>query len=412
MQNGRWNYEAIKALAKATPGATVPDLLALARQNDPFYAGTPADCEQAAWFADVWQRGGFLSAHLRRVHYWAVSQDPPLTMPNGKPYINTEACWSFLGQASKMARYLDLVPIADVRDNKNPPATVHAVYAGDTTPDYTLYPPALDAPLIAVDAALVGDVQPYHLEVWCEKSTMNDVLLPVCRRYGANLVTFEGEASITACYDLVRRIEDADKPARVFYISDFDPAGNSMPVATARKVEFMLARYGAAQDVRIGALALTLDQARAYRLPRTPIKDTERRAARFEDAFGEGATELDALEALHPGVLGRLVDDALGRYYNAAAAQQVRNQAWRLQEAIRAEAQAIMDRYRAELDALEAMNDELRAIDVNPAEYAVMPGAADVTEDDAAWLFASDRDYMTQLGYYKAHKGATNGKEA
>src|SRR5436305_1114947 len=36
-------------------------------------------------------------------------------------------------------------------------------------------------------------VQPYHLEVWCEKSTMNDVFMPLCERYGANLQTGMGE---------------------------------------------------------------------------------------------------------------------------------------------------------------------------------------------------------------------------
>ncbi|HMM29944.1 MAG TPA: hypothetical protein PKD46_16805 [Aggregatilineaceae bacterium] len=410
MPVGCWDYTRIKALAADTPGVRVTDLLALAPQNDPLYAGTPADREQAAWFAALWQRGGFSRAHLRRVHYWTVSQDPPAIMPNGKAYVNTEACWKYLTQASKMARYLGLVPIEDVVDHKNPPANVQAFYSGALALDYDLFPPELDEPAISVYGPQAGDVQPYHLEVWCEKSTMNDVLLPVCRRYGANLVTFEGEASVTACYDLVRRVQQADRPARIFYISDFDPAGNSMPVATARKVEYMLTRYGAGQDVRLRALALTLDQVRAYRLPRTPIKETERRAGRFEEAFGEGATELDALEALHPGVLARLVDDALRPYYSDAARRAADDVIEDLRQAIRDEAQAIMDRYRAELDALQAMNDELRAIYVDASDYVVAPAEPDVSEDDAAWLFASGRDYMTQLGYYKAHKGATNGK--
>jgi hypothetical protein len=39
--------------------------------------------------------------------------------------------------------------------------------------------------------------QRYHVEVVCEKSTMNDVLIPLCERYGMNLQTGAGELSIT-----------------------------------------------------------------------------------------------------------------------------------------------------------------------------------------------------------------------
>ena len=59
---------------------------------------------------------------------------------------------------------------------------------------------------------------------------------------------------------------------------------------------------------------LTEDQCRRYRLPRTPIKETERRKSRFEQRFGVGATELDALEALHPGEMRQIVDTEISRY--------------------------------------------------------------------------------------------------
>ncbi len=46
-------------------------------------------------------------------------------------------------------------------------------------------------------------------------------------------------------------------------------------------------------------LPLTLDQVQYYQLPRTPIKETERRRGGFEGRYGEDAVELDALEALY-----------------------------------------------------------------------------------------------------------------
>jgi predicted nucleic acid-binding Zn-ribbon protein len=41
------------------------------------------------------------------------------------------------------------------------------------------------------------NLQPYHVEVWCEKSTMNDELLPLCERWGVNLINGVGFMSIT-----------------------------------------------------------------------------------------------------------------------------------------------------------------------------------------------------------------------
>ncbi len=52
-------------------------------------------------------------------------------------------------------------------------------------------------------------------------------------------------------------------------------------------------------DVRVFPVVLTLDQVQYYQLPRTPIKETERRRGGFEGRYGEDAVELDALEALY-----------------------------------------------------------------------------------------------------------------
>jgi hypothetical protein len=399
-----WDYDTIKHVAKEA-GYRVDDLLALARQNDPFYVGTPGDVQKAHWFADIWRRAGYTSGvHLRRVHYWTVSQSPPVNLPDGKPYENTDNCWKYLCQTAKLARYMGLVRIADIIDNKNPDPHLHARYTPGG-PDGWIDVPELDRPDVFAVGIDDGAAQPYHLEVWCEKSTMNDVLLPVCRRYGANLVTFEGEVSITACYDLIRRIrESGGKPARVWYLSDFDPAGNSMPVAMSRKVEYMLGRYELAYDVRITPSVLTPEQVQRYRLPRTPIKESERRAASFEDAFGAGATELDALEALHPGELARIVEAAVSPYYSRAAAQAAQQAYQEFEAAVNARIEAVTSRYRAELDALAGMVDGLREIEVDAGAYAVERHDPHVVEDDG-WLFDSGRDYLDQLSYYRNHKG-------
>jgi hypothetical protein len=98
------NYEQIKQLARAT-GQRVTDLITLAPQNDPFYTGTPSDWALGEWFAGLWQVFNYQTkVHIRRVHYQIVSQDPPIMLPNGKVYENTEECWNTLNLASTLIR--------------------------------------------------------------------------------------------------------------------------------------------------------------------------------------------------------------------------------------------------------------------------------------------------------------------
>ncbi|WP_236601785.1 hypothetical protein [Ktedonobacter sp. SOSP1-52] len=216
----RLTYEQMKELEQQS-GKRVTDLIALAAQNDPFYVGRPADLALAEWLAHVWQRFGYTGqVHIRRVHYQLVSQDPPIQLPNGMPYTNTEACWNRVLQASKHARYLELVDPAVFVDRKHPETMLYS------DEEWKAAVAAIEVVVPEVEGALpdfpdppqygpvkLARAQRYHLEVVCEKSTMNNVLIPLCERYGMNLQTGAGELSITAALNMVRRIEQVGKPA-------------------------------------------------------------------------------------------------------------------------------------------------------------------------------------------------------
>ena len=145
--------------------------------------------------------------------------------------------------------------------------------------------------------------QPFLVEVWVEKSSQGDILVPLARRLGFNLQSGAGETSEVLARDAISRAIEDRRPMRILYISDFDPSGRSMPVALARKIEYWIAELGLDLDITLDPIVLTPAQCEHYGLPRTPLKSTDRRASKFEDRFGSGATELDALEALHPGEL-------------------------------------------------------------------------------------------------------------
>jgi hypothetical protein len=460
----RLDYEGIKALAAET-NRSVSHLLTLSNDHDPFYAGLPSSRERAEWFARVWERfGGGAGYLLRRLHYQLISSTDPPLMPDGETYLNTEKCWNYLGGASSSARHLELVPAEDFVDRRNPDHRLNAVYQPPEEPSWAggeLYSWSLPTircdlhnsihlslPEVRVDGyGYTQADQPFHLEIWIEKSTMNDVLEPLCRRLGINLITSIGFQSITSAIQFlsrlekVRRIIGEKKPARIFYLSDYDPAGVHMPSAVARMVEFYLDRYAPGADIKLTPLVLTERQVKQYRLPRTPIKESDLRKGKFEDRHGEGAVELDALEALHPGELAQIVRSAVARYIDEDIGTELDETAEEAQEAAENTLEEAFSGVREELDEIEeeartiCEKYERQLLDLNKQlQQELAPLAARLeasrhvaeekvgnleidlpdrpvsslespNEDD--WLFDSGRDYLEQMAAYKAAKKTT-----
>ncbi|HLG78367.1 MAG TPA: hypothetical protein VFA09_01370 [Ktedonobacteraceae bacterium] len=443
MDTNQISYEQIKGLARQL-GQRVTDLIPLAPQNDPFYTGTPNDWALAEWFAGLWQAFQYTTkVHIRRVHYQIVSQHPPVLMPNGLPYENTETCWNVLNLASKAARYLRLVDPAAFNDRRNPDPLVYATHRvpePDVRVRGRLWESDFQLPdFPALPYYSVSGYQPeqaYHLELWCEKSTMNDVLEPLCQHYGMNLQTGLGELSITATLALARRLEAAGKPARIFYVSDFDPAGQSMPVSVSRKVEYFVRTLGLDVDVRVFPVILTLEQVQYYRLPRTPIKETERRRGGFEERYGEGAVELDALEALYPGELQALLQQCIACYYDTSLSGRVQQAEDALERELSSIWQQVTGRYAADVEALRADYEQLReefagrmagyserlqvlwhavqqelSLSIPHLEAYPLPAPAPGTELGEG-LYNSARDYLEQIEAYKQFQGKLHLQEA
>lgn len=339
------DYLTIKTLAKEN-GLRVKDLCALAPANDPFYVGRPSDVEQGQWFYNLWQQFGFAEGvHLRRIHYRLVAYGD-ITKPNGEVYENTDKDWAYLNNAAKNARYMGLVDPASFVDRRNPDpvvraswlnpgdeeylgpdpyATINPAYGDEWEESYYQAPllPDFPTPFYALPsppnytAHGYNVQQDYHLEIWCEKSTMNDVFIPLCEQYGANLVTGLGEMSITAVLELMYRVHQSQRPARILYVSDYDPAGHGMPVSVSRKIEYFQKNKGFSQlDIKLYPVCLTIEQVNEYSLPRVPSKESDKRKKHWDAVHGQGVVELDALEALYPGELSDILAQHLKQWYD------------------------------------------------------------------------------------------------
>jgi hypothetical protein len=470
----QWDYEGLKQRAGELC-VRVKDLLVLSHHNDPFYIFSSRRAE-AEWFAKMWEKMEMQPGdHNRGLHYKLVSQKKPVLMQDRMRYTNTVECWFRLVRASRDARYLGLVDAADMADRRNAePVIYHREGDGGGVPSYHVSSseidwqvqmptlPSLPSMPVLPFAWLNVETreQPYRLEIWCEKSTMDHVLDPLAAQYGATLIIGTGEISATHCHLAVGRAEedvrssddDADgevssgdlRPVRILYISDFDPAGLSMPVSAARKIEFY-ARQQPGLDIQLIPIGLNHDQCVEYELPRTPIKKSEMRKAKFEERYGTGATELDALEALHPGVLRRIVKEAILRFYDADLDRRTREMAAEVREQLHDATNEVHHEHYKQIETLQAQYAELSAqydemistcrerlveIEARLADWKEEaeelwgtltdeienlvdpymdgvewpePREADDLLDDA--LYDSARSYTDQLRYYKAFQG-------
>ena len=305
---------------------------------DPFDVSsnpTPAQTSWAEWFKEI-TKDVNPPYHIRRIHYRTLGK----LKPDGLPYENTDNDSALMGKASEYARYLGLIPFDAIEDHKNEGETVSVVYLPDEVSvglemgARNLAIPTIDdasdtihdfrggSPIINYGVAIR---QPYHLEIWIEKSTMNDVLIPIAKEFGAGLYVAGGQFSLTNIADLFKRIRGLKKPVRLFYLRDFDPAGQTMAKAVARKIEWFVRKQQPELDLKLFDVALTHQQCLEYQLPRSPMDREERYKGKFEVKFGEGATELDALEALRPGALADIVKGALQPYFDEDLADDIKD---------------------------------------------------------------------------------------
>jgi hypothetical protein len=320
------NYEDIHKLAR-TLGCTTADLLALIPSNDSSFAERNGRRKEAEWFAETCRMLGLgTGLHVRRAHYRAAISPPvPILKPDGTPYENTHNDWMLMARASRDARYLGVVPADWFVDRRSQDPIIYAKFsewrvAPSIDVEHTRafessaywLPDEPDLPALSLDNFTAE--QRYLVELWIEKTTVHDILKPLARRYDLNLIAFSGEGSEIACRAAIKRAQRARRPLRILYLSDFDPGGRSMPVAIARKIEYWLNAKDSNLDLTLDPIVLLPEQVEHYRLPRIPIKDIERRAAKFEQNFGEGAVELDALDALHPGELHQIVQQTVLKY--------------------------------------------------------------------------------------------------
>lgn len=311
--------------ASRETGGSLNDLTVLAAQNDPYRLDTATSHTEGRWLAEqmVAMRLTERRIHLRGLHYALVSTSG-LAKPNGEPYRNDGKDWLWLqSSAAKAARWLGYVRFDQITDERNSPPVIRVkalepvrtfLYVGD---GIEIKIPDLEDMIPAIGLANFEARQPYHLVVYGEKTSLVDVLTPLCNRYGADLYLPSGEISDTLLYQMARVGAEDGRPMVVFVLADFDPSGSQMAVSIGRKLQAFRDLHFPDLEFELHPVALTEAQVREHKLPSTPLKETERRADGWRAAHGGlEQTEIDALATLKPGILTEIVREAIAPFFD------------------------------------------------------------------------------------------------
>jgi hypothetical protein len=305
--------EKLRDLQQST-GLTLDELSVFAAANEPYRLDTPANHRLGAWLREMMDTTGLTSPiHLRGIHYVLVTKQ--VRKPNGELYENTDPDWSWLHNAvARAARWLGYVPFDRIVDERNDAPIIREAalrcnpkpiiwLAG--APDFSTF----DARKVGPRAGLREEPespQTYRLAFFGEKTSLDAVLGPLAEEYNADLYLAAGEQTISGVYGLARDAAADGRELVVFVFADCDPAGWQMPVSIAHKVRAFRDMLFPDLTFRVFAPALTVEQVNSLDLPTTPLKETERRADRWTDAFGVEQTEIDALATLQPDELERI----------------------------------------------------------------------------------------------------------
>ncbi len=253
---------------------------------------------------------------VRRLHYWIVSlpedeRQIPSVKDTVATYQNTKYWYQRLSELLVNARLKELVSSDAIIDEKNgepiymPPREEGKYGIKPLVPEFG-YLPSLDG---GEEMPGFDDLeirfrpeseepkfasQTHRIVVVIEKATSEQALSRLCEHYGADLLIFSGQSSVTRIYDVAKAARAENKPVAVLYINDLDVAGHDMSTSFFRRLQEIYPR----PDHEVARVALTRDQAIGLNLPPSfEPRGSASRISRFiEETGSDECIELDALD--------------------------------------------------------------------------------------------------------------------
>ncbi len=155
-----------------------------------------------------------------------------------------------------------------------------------------------------------------RIEVWINKSALNELLLPICNKYEATLVSVSGKPSENAVESLLQR---SDRPTTILCLSDLSVSSFLFGKNLAKMISE--ARLSVEKDIRLKCIGLLPQQVVDLKIPTVQgPKGTKEDRRKYETYLkshdlGKGKmAELDALEAYNPGGIAGFLDKCISEY--------------------------------------------------------------------------------------------------
>ncbi len=154
-----------------------------------------------------------------------------------------------------------------------------------------------------------------RIEVWINKSALNQLILPVCTKHGATLVSVSGKPSSGAIEGFYKR---SDRPTIILCLSDLSIKSFSFCRDLARTIAE--ANSAEKKDMRVKRIGLTPKQVFDLKIPMVRGEQGARNERKEYETYlkphdfsSKRMAELDALEAYYQGGLAEFVDEAISR---------------------------------------------------------------------------------------------------
>lgn len=188
IENEKWNRYSIKQIAKKL-GISVADLIVLAQQNDPYYIGSISERRSAEWIGGIVEeflyRRNRKDAHDRGIHYYVLSKnlERPFKKNDWKLFKGDSNDFHWVMNSIRNARILGSIRWECIEDKKNPEPHINTRYWDHEDIDQIQITVEDIAKAVSNDERFLifnpQLQQPYHVEIWTEKTTINDILLPL-----------------------------------------------------------------------------------------------------------------------------------------------------------------------------------------------------------------------------------------
>jgi hypothetical protein len=156
--------------------------------------------------------------------------------------------------------------------------------------------------------------QPYHVQVWSEKSTVGGVIRPVTETLGVPFMAVHGFGSATVVHDVAEASARDRRDLVILYVGDHDPSGMHMSeVDLPSRID----RYGG----RVTIHRIALCEQDLISLPSFKAKPSDPRYRWYRSQYTDKAWELDAMD---PNELRARVETMIRSYIDEDAWKRMR----------------------------------------------------------------------------------------